>query len=245
MKAEIVVLTAGLVGVVLTLTALFLLASPPPGVSLAWDMADTAGFAAFILLLGLFVMNGRPTAWPNCDGKFFMVLHRGLGAGALAMLGLHVLPPLWIAPLLVDDVLPSGPWPMLAGVAAACLMLAAALSGLHGVRRIVWRTARRFRIGHSVIATGTLPLSAFHVAGAGLHVNTGWKIALCVALTVGAAAWTPSRWLLRPDRNHAIPGRRRWRNMSIHARAIVALMLATSVLSAWLYALATPHGGPG
>ncbi|MBM9400273.1 hypothetical protein JUN65_01525 [Gluconacetobacter azotocaptans] len=245
MKAEIAVLAASLVGQVLIMPAIFLLASPPPGVGLSWDMADAAGFAAFVVLLGLFVLNGRPTAWPNCDGKFFMVLHRGLGTGALALLGLHILPPLWVAPLLLDDLLPSGPWPMLAGLAAACLMLAGALSGLRGVRHALWRTARRFRIGHSVIAYATLPLSAFHVAEAGLHVNTEWKTALCAVLTAGAAAWTPVRWLLRPERNHASPSRKRWRNMSPHARTIVALMLAASVLSAVCYAMVTPHGGPG
>ncbi|MDN6859810.1 ferric reductase-like transmembrane domain-containing protein [Pseudomonas sp. CAN2814] len=160
-----------------------------PGLGYAWDFANAAGLLGACLLGLLFVIGGRPQPRPLYEGKFFLRLHRDLGFAAVALLLVHIVVLLVDEPLLIEDLLPSAPGYMLAGLASAILMLVLAVSSLSRVRPR-WSSSaagfRRWHYGGSLVA---LLLMAVHVLGAGYYSGGLWKGALLVALMLVVAVW--------------------------------------------------------
>lgn len=160
-----------------------------PGLGYAWDFANAAGLLGACLAGLLFVMGGRPQPRPRYEGKFFLRLHRDLGFAAVALLLVHIVALLVDEPLLIEDLLPSAPGYMLAGLVSAVLMLVLAVSSLSRVRPR-WSssaaTFRRWHYGGSLLA---LLLMAVHVLGAGYYSGGAWKGALLVALMLAVAVW--------------------------------------------------------
>lgn len=160
-----------------------------PGLGYAWDFANAAGLLGACLLGLLFVIGGRPLPRPLYEGKFFLRLHRDLGFAAIALLLVHIVVLLFDEPLLIEDLLPSAPGYMLAGLASAVLMLVLAVSSLNRVRSR-WSSSavsfRRWHYGGSLLA---LLLMALHVLGASYYSGGVWKGVLLVALILAVAAW--------------------------------------------------------
>ncbi|MBD9500478.1 ferric reductase-like transmembrane domain-containing protein [Pseudomonas sp. PDM17] len=160
-----------------------------PGLGYAWDFANAAGLLGACLLGLLFVIGGRPQPRPLYEGKFFLRLHRDLGFAAVALLLVHIVVLLIDEPLLVEDLLPSAPAYMLAGLASAILMLVLAVSSLSRVRPRWSSSAASFRRWHYGGSFLALSLMAVHVLGAGYYSGGVWKGALLVALMLAVAAW--------------------------------------------------------
>jgi len=175
-----------------------------PGLGYAWDFANAAGLLGACLLGLLFVIGGRPQPRPLYEGKFFLRLHRDLGFAAIALLLVHIVVLLVDEPLLIEDLLPSAPGYMLAGLASAVLMLVLAVSSLSRVRPR-WSSSsasfRRWHYGGSLLA---LLLMAVHVLGAGYYSGGVWKGVLLVALILVVAVWPRL-----PKPGNGISGRKR------------------------------------
>lgn len=160
-----------------------------PGLGYAWDFANAAGLLGACLLGLLFIIGGRPQPRPLYEGKFFLRLHRDLGFAAIALLLIHIAVLLVDEPLLIDDLLPSAPGYMLAGLASAILMLVLAVSSLSRVRPRWSNSAASFRRWHYGGSLLALLLMAVHVLGAGYYSAGVWKGALLIALMLVAAIW--------------------------------------------------------
>ncbi|MBD9518098.1 ferric reductase-like transmembrane domain-containing protein [Pseudomonas sp. PDM22] len=160
-----------------------------PGLGYAWDFANAAGLLGACLLGLLFVIGGRPQPRPLYEGKFFLRLHRDLGFAAVALLLVHIIVLLVDEPLLIEDLLPSAPGYMLAGLASAILMLVLAVSSLSRVRPRWSSSAASFRRWHYGGSLLALSLMAVHVLGAGYYSGGVWKGALLVALMLAVALW--------------------------------------------------------
>lgn len=192
-----------------------------PGLGFAWDFANAAGLLGACLMGLLFVIGGRPQRRPLYEGKFFLRLHRDLGFAAVALLLIHIGVLLIDEPLLIEDLLPSAPGYMLAGLASAILMLVLAVSSLGGVRPR-WSSSavsfRRWHYGGSLVA---LLLMAVHVLGAGYYSSGIWKGALLVALMLAVAVWPRL-----PKPGNGISGRKR----NTAQRATWLALAASSVI---------------
>ncbi|WP_236200045.1 ferric reductase-like transmembrane domain-containing protein [Pseudomonas pseudonitroreducens] len=175
-----------------------------PGLGYAWDFANAAGLLGACLLGLLFVIAGRPQPRPLYEGKFFLRLHRDLGFAAVALLLVHIGVLLVDEPLLIEDLLPSAPGYMLAGLASAILMLVLAISSLNRVRPRWSRSAASFRRWHYGGSLLALLLMAVHVLGAGYYSGGIWKGALLVVLMLAAAIWPRL-----PKPGNGISGRQR------------------------------------
>ncbi|QRY78066.1 ferric reductase-like transmembrane domain-containing protein [Pseudomonas sp. PDNC002] len=160
-----------------------------PGLGYVWDFANAAGLLGACLLGLLFVIGGRPQPRPLYEGKFFLRLHRDLGFAAVALLLIHIVVLLVDEPLLIEDLLPSAPGYMLAGLGSALLMLVLAISSLNRVRPRWSNSASMFRRWHYGGSLFALLLMAVHVLGAGYYSGGIWKGALLVALMLAAAIW--------------------------------------------------------
>lgn len=178
-----------------------------PGLGYAWDFANAAGVLGACLLGLLFVIGGRPQPRPLYEGKFFLRLHRDLGFAAIALLLAHIVVLLVDEPLLIEDLLPSAPGYMLAGLASAILMLVLAVSSLSRVRPRWSSSAASFRRWHYGGSLLALLLMAVHVLGAGYYSGGVWKGALLVALMLAVAVWPrlprPANGLSGRQRNTA------------------------------------------
>lgn len=175
-----------------------------PGLGYAWDFANAAGLLGACLLGLLFVIAGRPQPRPLYEGKFFLRLHRDLGFAAVALLLVHIGVLLVDEPLLIEDLLPSAPGYMLAGLTSAILMLVLAISSLNRVRPRWSRSAASFRRWHYGGSLLALLLMAVHVLGAGYYSGGIWKGALLVVLMLAAAIWPRL-----PKPGNGISGRQR------------------------------------
>lgn len=167
---------------------LLLLGDAMPGITPAWDFANTAGFFCGLLLALLFIYSGRPLSQPYYDGKFFMNLHRNLGYAATLLLAAHIGILLVNEPLVIDYLKPSASWPMLSGTLATLLLIVLVLSSLSGVRKKIWRNHRRFKNWHYGLGVLMLALMAVHVIGAGFYTRALWKSLLWVAIICVAIA---------------------------------------------------------
>ncbi|MGC4011434.1 MAG: ferric reductase-like transmembrane domain-containing protein [Pseudomonas sp.] len=175
-----------------------------PGLGYAWDFANAAGLLGACLLGLLFVIGGRPQPRPLYEGKFFLRLHRDLGFAAIALLLVHIIVLLIDEPLLIEDLLPSAPGYMLAGLASAVLMLVLAISSLSRVRPRWSSSAASFRRWHYAGSLLALLLMAVHVLGAGYYSGGAWKGVLLVALILVVAVWPRL-----PKPGNGISGRKR------------------------------------
>lgn len=175
-----------------------------PGLGYAWDFANAAGLLGACLLGLLFVIAGRPQPRPLYEGKFFLRLHRDLGFAAVALLLVHIGVLLVDEPLLIEDLLPSAPGYMLAGLASAILMLVLAISSLNRVRPRWSNGAASFRRWHYGGSLLALLLMAVHVLGAGYYSGGVWKGVLLVALMLVVAVWPRL-----PKPGNGISGRKR------------------------------------
>lgn len=175
-----------------------------PGLGYAWDFANAAGLLGGCLLGLLFIIGGRPQPRPLYEGKFFLRLHRDLGFVAIALLLVHIVVLLVDEPLLIEDLLPSAPGYMLAGLASAILMLVLAVSSLNRVRPRWSSSAASFRRWHYGGSLFALLLMAVHVLGAGYYSGGVWKGVLLVALILVVAAWPRL-----PKPGNGISGRKR------------------------------------
>ncbi|MGE9762769.1 ferric reductase-like transmembrane domain-containing protein [Pseudomonas sp. PDM20] len=198
-----------------------------PGLGYAWDFANAAGLLGACLLGLLFVIGGRPQPRPLYEGKFFLRLHRDLGFAAVALLLVHIVVLLVDEPLLIEDLLPSAPGYMLAGLASAILMLVLAVSSLSRVRPRWSSSAASFRRWHYGGSLLALSLMAVHVLGAGYYSGGVWKGALLVALMLAVALWPRL-----PKPANGVSGRKR-----NTAQRATWLVLAASVLIIGLSAL--------
>ncbi|MDH1010725.1 ferric reductase-like transmembrane domain-containing protein [Pseudomonas nicosulfuronedens] len=175
-----------------------------PGLGYAWDFANAAGLLGGCLLGLLFIIGGRPQPRPLYEGKFFLRLHRDLGFVAIALLLVHIVVLLVDEPLLIEDLLPSAPGYMLAGLASAVLMLVLAISSLSRVRPRWSSSAASFRRWHYGGSLLALLLMAVHVLGAGYYSGGVWKGVLLVALILVVAVWPRL-----PKPGNGISGRKR------------------------------------
>lgn len=175
-----------------------------PGLGYAWDFANAAGLLGACLLGLLFVIGGRPQPRPFYEGKFFLRLHRDLGFAVIALLLVHIVVLLVDEPLLIEDLLPSAPGYMLAGLASAILMLVLAVSSLNRMRPRWSSSAASFRHWHYGGSLFALVLMAVHVLGAGYYSGGVWKGALLVALLLVVAVWPRL-----PKPGNGISGRKR------------------------------------
>lgn len=175
-----------------------------PGLGYAWDFANAAGLLGACLLGLLFVIAGRPQPRPLYEGKFFLRLHRDLGFAAVALLLVHIGVLLVDEPLLIEDLLPSAPGYMLAGLASAILMPVLAISSLNRVRPRWSNGAASFRRWHYGGSLLALLLMAVHVLGAGYYSGGVWKGVLLVALMLVVAVWPRL-----PKPGNGISGRKR------------------------------------
>lgn len=175
-----------------------------PGLGYAWDFANAAGLLGGCLLGLLFIIGGRPQPRPLYEGKFFLRLHRDLGFVAIALLLVHIVVLLVDEPLLIEDLLPSAPGYMLAGLASAILMLVLAISSLSRVRPRWSSSAASFRRWHYGGSLLALLLMAVHVLGAGYYSGGVWKGVLLVALILVVAVWPRL-----PKPGNGISGRKR------------------------------------
>ncbi|MNF40629.1 hypothetical protein D3C84_216350 [compost metagenome] len=205
---------------------------PMPGLAPAWDFANAAGLLAAIILLLLFLYHGRPLPQPFFDGKFFMLLHRNMGYLALLFLLVHIGILLFNEPQLLDELLPSAPWFMLAGLLASLLLLALIPLSLQAVRHKVWGRHARFKHWHYWVSAAIVVLAAIHILGAGFYTGTFWKGLLWSALTAAALLWPK---LSSPMPRHG-PGNRRRRTAFLASRLSIGLWLSALVL-AGLFAL--------
>lgn len=175
-----------------------------PGLGYAWDFANAAGLLGGCLLGLLFIIGGRPQPRPLYEGKFFLRLHRDLGFVAIALLLVHIVVLLVDEPLLIEDLLPSAPGYMLAGLASAVLMLVLAISSLSRVRPRWSSSAASFRRWHYGGSLLALLLMAVHLLGAGYYSGGVWKGVLLVALILVVAVWPRL-----PKPGNGISGRKR------------------------------------
>lgn len=215
----------------LPFAAIFVLGAMP-GVNLAWDFSNTSGFIAGVLFLVLFAYTGRPLKQPRNDGKFFMVLHRDLGFVALIMLLVHIGVMLIDEPLVVDQLLPGAPWPMVAGnVATLCLLLLLPLS-LTAVRRRIWKTHQRFKRWHYAMSAGIVMLTAVHMIGIGYYSGSNIKVVFWLVLTAIALALP----LIKSGKTQVGPGGRQ-RHTSYLATCLSLGVLLAGLLLAGGYSL--------
>jgi hypothetical protein len=165
---------------------LLLFASPMPGIYLAWDLANGAGFLCGVLLAMLFIYSGRPLSEPYYDGKFFMNLHRDLGYAATLLLAVHIGVLLFSEPLVIDYLKPSATWPMLSGTLASLILLVLVPTGLSAVRKKLWRNHRHFKHWHYGLGALLLGLMSVHVISAGFYSAEPWKAFFWVGLICAA-----------------------------------------------------------
>lgn len=215
----------------LPFAAIFLLGAMP-GVNLAWDFSNTSGFIAGVLFLLLFAYTGQPLKQPRHDGKFFMVLHRDLGFVALIMLLVHVIVMLIDEPLVIDQLLPGAPWPMVAGNVATLSLLLMLPMSLTAVRRRVWKTHQRFKRWHYGLSAGIVVLTAVHMIGIGYYSGSSTKVVFWIVLTAIALALP----LFKSGKAQVGPGGRR-RHTSYLATSLSIGVLITGLLLAGGYSL--------
>jgi hypothetical protein len=133
-------------------------------------------------------------------------------------------------PLLIEDLRPSAPGYMLAGLASAILMLLVAMSSLNRVRPRWSSSAAAFRRWHYGGSLLALLLMAVHVLGAGYYSGGVWKAALLVSLMLAAAVWPR---LHRPA--NGISGRQR--NTAQRATWLVLAAVGVIIGLSALYSL--------
>ncbi|HIE1843219.1 ferric reductase-like transmembrane domain-containing protein [Pseudomonas aeruginosa] len=215
---------AGIVGI-------FFFLSPQPSLTPLWDLSNAWGYLAATLLLMLFIFTGRPLASPFYEGKFFMHLHRDLGFGIGLLIGLHIVFHIFNESEILEYILPSAPWYMLAGVAATLSTTLILLLSLIKVRRRIWSNHSRFKTYHFWIGALILILTGIHILGSGFYSQTGWKRVAWCTLTV-AALWMPYLVSRRSSKNSLGGGRVRNRanRATLFAGAIIAFCLALSFL---------------
>jgi len=211
-------------------------------VTAIWDFGATAGMFGFLALLCVFTISARPAGWPACGGKFYMVLHRWLGTGALIATVLHVIAMFCATPAMLRYIEVGAPWYMLAGVAAAIVLALTSIGAFPSPRKAVFRTVGMFRRWHFGAGVVTLALTTWHVLGTGFHVGTTARMAVC-ALAVLLACVRAIVTMVRVGRPVASgPGRR------IHAvgtaRSLAGGMFLLVMLAGLTFAL-LPHGGVG
>lgn len=215
----------------LPFSAIFVLGAMP-GVNLAWDFSNTSGFIAGVLFLLLFAYTGRPLAQPRYDGKFFMVLHRDLGFVAALMLALHIGVMLVDEPLVLEQLSPGAPWPMVAGNLAALILLLLVPLSLTAVRRRIWVNHQHFRRWHYAASALIVIFTAVHMIGIGYYSAAPVKAVFWTLLS-GLALVCP---LFMHGRAHTGPGGRR-RHTAYLATCLSVGVLLSGLLIAAVYSV--------
>ncbi|MFT4584461.1 MAG: hypothetical protein ACI915_005004 [Gammaproteobacteria bacterium] len=160
-----------------------------------WDiwMAVGALAAGLIFSAGLVA----PRIWVHYGGtaralRMVLFLHRDLSYVAVFLLTAHVVGLLCLDWTLVEYLKLSAPLSMIAGLAAAILVLVVVFSSMV---RIELRTRyRSWRIWHIGLSIGAVVLMTWHILDAGYFVNSPIKKIVLVALTAGPSLATLGAW---------------------------------------------------
>ena len=170
------------------------------GAGWLWDAANGLGFAAATLIVFLHVETGAARNRPAPQAAFHARLHMNLAQLVLALVAAHALA------LLADDALtleywkPSAPPYMLAGIAAALLLVAIVAMAYPRPRRAAFATPTHFRRAHAGASIAMATLVAWHIAGSGLYLDTRIKQTAFALLAVALPLWL----LARPDRRRPL-----------------------------------------
>jgi hypothetical protein len=156
--------------------ATIFLIAPPPAAELDWDIANAIGYFAAALLLVLFIYSGQRRSFPPFSGRFFIRLHHHLGYAALLLVALHIGVLLIREPILIEHLKISAPGYMLAGLAAAVLVLIITLSSVQVIRRQIWKDYNLFRFIHAMAGIGIVAFTAWHIIGSAWYANSSWKL---------------------------------------------------------------------
>ena len=173
-----------------------------PAVSILWDWSNAMGYLALALGLMLFIYAGRPRAFPPFSGRFFANLHRDFGYIALVLVAAHIGILIYAEPLLLEHLKPTAPLYMLAGLGSALLMVVVVLTSVTALRRRLWQDYQRYRAFHAWLSIAALVLLLVHVVLSGYYLNSGWKLALCLAVAIAVLGlYLDKRYVhLRHDR---------------------------------------------
>jgi len=202
-----------------------------PGLGFSWDFANLMGFFSLVLCGSLFFLTGRPLKRPRFDGKFFMTIHEFLGYALIATATVHITFTIYAEPLVLQELLPSGSWYMLSGLAATILMLLLAILSSPKARKKLFKNHKKFKNIHYIASCLALTLSGLHVFGASYYANSRFKIVFITFLVVFAIA------LPRLNRKDplTIPRRKKTAHLGRRLSLIIAITgLAISSLYAAL-----------
>lgn len=161
------------------------------GAGWSWDALNGIGLASTALLAFLCIETGAARSRPAPQAAFYGRLHRNLGLVAVTGIGIHAIGMALADPVTLEYWKPSAPLYMLAGMAAAVLLMVLAAAALPMPRRTLFGRPPMFRRWHRYGALLVIGLAAWHVLGSGFYLDTRAKqivfAAIAVALPVLAS----------------------------------------------------------
>lgn len=222
---------------------------PPPRVAFWWELWMVAGVAGMGVLALLPALSARYWVRAGSSARaagMVHCLHRYLSYALVLLLAAHVAGLLILEPQVVEYLKLSAPWPMLAGVGAAILILVLVVTS-------VWRAAigwayRSWRRWHALLSALAVGLAAWHLAGSAYYFDRPGKViallAVCVAATGGSWWYDVSGSDAHAHPAHAPERGRAARNGMRRAhrwgrRVVLALLLVWG-FAAVLFALPDP-----
>jgi DMSO/TMAO reductase YedYZ heme-binding membrane subunit len=170
-------------------TALLLLLIVPPAlagfIGIGWEASQWTGYAGTLACLAL---AGSPVRPRNSVPPTLLSLrlHTSIGWLAVLAVALHVGGLLLADRIVIEYLKPTAPLYQLAGIAAALVLLALALTGGAGARRRLWRSHRGFQATHVILGGLLAVLIAAHVIVTARYLGGGARRVLFAAAAAGA-----------------------------------------------------------
>ena len=162
--------------------ALILLFGLIPGVAPAagpwWDFLLATGYCSLCLLGWLGWDSESPARQPR------LRLHRNAALLAASLAGLHTIGLLLLDETVLEYLLPTAPYYMLAGSIALLALLIVTVSSLNAPRRYLYTSFPGFRFWHRTLFLVILGTSLWHVLGTEFILAECWQVAP-VALAAG------------------------------------------------------------
>ncbi|MDA0824147.1 MAG: hypothetical protein O3C28_17255 [Proteobacteria bacterium] len=160
-----------------------------------WDLLMAVGALAGGLILSAGLV--APRVWVHYGGtarplRSVLFLHRDLSYVAVLLLMAHIFGLLWVDWTLLEYLKLSAPTSMIAGLAAAVLVLVVVFSSIYRIELGTrYRNWRNWHVGFSI---STVVLMTWHILDAGYFFNSPIKKFVLVVLTAGPSLITLGAW---------------------------------------------------